>query len=250
MTAGIPVTEEFHALPRIHALIVMHKDAENNASLTTTLDPFPASSSATPSEDPQDSTSIVIPLPETPPTVFDHLVKWLSMPNLPSRRSNADSHSEMEELTIPELAQLYILAVKLRLTTLANVVGTCLVEMQIDPPTMKDLISFINNETAPKSDLRQFLITGLIRYGTPEAFQEALIQDWMTKEVASDVTLALVRERDIVMKLLQESQPLVAEAGTEGEGTEAVERGGGAPGSKKRGAAEEATAPSGKKRKT
>lgn len=250
MTAKIPLSEDFNALSRVHGLIVTHKDAENNAFLTTTVDPAPTLSSAAPSEVPQDPTPIIVPLPQTLPATFDHLVKWLDTPEPLSTRTNADSHGDMADLTIAELAQLYLLAVKLRLTAVTNYVGALLLEVEIDPPTMQDLINFINNETAPNSDLRQFLVTAVARYGTTDAFKEAINEGWMAKQVASDVVLALVRERDGMQRQLQEEQSVVAEVAAEGKGAGPVEKGGRAAGSKKRGAAEEAAAPKGKKRKT
>lgn len=251
MTANIPLSEDFHALPRVHGLIVTHKDAENYAFLTTLADPVPDLSSAAPSYTPQDTTPIIIPLPETLPATFDHLVKWLDNPASQSTRTNADSHSEMADPTIPELAKLYLLTVKLRLPVLTKLVGARLVDLEIDATIMQDLISFINHETAPNSDLRQFLVTALVRYGTFNAFKEAVQEGWMAKSVASDVTLALVRERDGLLKQLQEEPSAVAEAVTEEKEAEKVKKGGRAASSKKRGAAEEAvTAPKGKKRKT
>ena len=250
MKSDIPWNEESQVKKRVHELIVQYKDTEALAFDTTMDHPSPGPSSTTLSGSPQDSAPIVVPLPETLPATFDHLLKWLDRPDSLSTDTNADGRNELANATIVELAQLYLLVVKLGVATLVNEVAASLLALQIDASTLEDLINYINSDTAPGSDLRQFLITAVARCATSEALEVAIEKDWMTKEIWAEVTLAFVHERDEVLKKWEKDASVAEEVVKKGKEIKAEKQCEPAAKSKKRGAAEDADTPKGKKRKT
>lgn len=247
MRTDIPWNEESHTKSRVHRLIVKHKDADADKFLTAMDYSSPEPSSSTPSGNPRDSTPIVMPLPETLPATFNLLLKWFSNLGPHPTGTKADDRDEFADLTIVDLAQLYLLAVKLRISTLVSSVADSLLALKVDTTTMKDLLDYINSETAPNSDLRQFLVTAVARCGTSDAITAALNEGWMTNDIWSEVTLAFVRERDGMLRKWDEHLGL--EKVEEGKWVRAEEKGGRAARSKKRGAGGDAETPTGKRRK-
>lgn len=250
MRSDIPWDEVSQIKRRVHRLIVLYEDTEGyRYSVPMQISSATNPLNDAPSESPHVSTQTVVSLPGTQPATFDHLLNWLNTTNPLSVGTNADDRNKLADLDIVELAQLSLLAVKLRISSLVNNVAASLLALKIDTSTMEDLLYFIDSNPAPSSDLRQFLVTAVARCATSEAIKVAINKGWMTKEILSEITLALVHERDETLKKWAEDSLVAGEVVKGGKEAVTEKKSGPAANPKKRGAAQDADTPKGKKRK-
>ncbi|KAA6411573.1 MAG: hypothetical protein FRX48_04853 [Lasallia pustulata] len=232
MRSDVPWNETFQVKLRIHSLIVMYEDTKDYGFPITMGKPSSDSSPGTPSQDPPTFKKTVFSLPETQPATFDLLMNWLKTSTVEPTHTAAEGDNEPEDLTILELAQVYLLANRLQIPALMQQVAASLLAFEIDTPTLEDMVKYIGSATTPTSDLRRFLIDAIACCATPEAVYDALLERWMSPEILSALTMAFVRRRDEMQKKLEED-------GLEDEEPAAKKKCRSATSSKKRGAAED-----------
>ena len=180
---------------RLHKLLVLYKTIGAYASATGSEHSSSDPSKEIPPGTLQDCAQIVIRLPHTLLATFSLLLEWFATSKLVSSWKGAEGSEINADLTVVELAQLYQLAAELEIPTLISLVADTLLMHPIYKSMMKDLIEYIISQTTPNSDLRKLLVRAVAGNATSEAFKQAVNEDWMSKEILSELTLALVQER-------------------------------------------------------